>query len=95
LLHMMCIKYTGKIIHIIIHSSFYALHFMLPAWRPTSPKLATPHKRVSRPAQQYPLSTHVTWLITMQGQIQPQVLGTSIYKGVNLERGGRLVSTST
>jgi len=37
---MMYIKYTGKIIHITIHSSFYALHFMLATWRPNFTKVA-------------------------------------------------------
>jgi hypothetical protein len=31
----------------------------------------------------------VTWLITLEGQHRLWVLGTLIYEGVNLERGGK------
>jgi hypothetical protein len=33
----------------------------------------------------------MTWLITLGGQNRPWVLGTLIYEGVILERGGILV----
>ena len=37
----------------------------------------------------------IPWLITLEGQNQPWVLGSFLYEGVKLQRGRRLVSTSS
>jgi len=41
------------------------------------------------------IGVSIPWLITLEGQNQPWVLGTFLYEGVKLERGRRLVSTSS
>jgi len=41
------------------------------------------------------IGVSIPWLVTLERQNQPWVLGTFLYEGVMLERGRRLVSTSS
>ena len=68
-----------------------------------TPPSSTPHPQPllepllgGEPAsmQQLPVALStvgVTWIVTLVGQNRPWLLGTLIYEGVKLERGGRLV----